>query len=403
MNKILFSAYCTCTTHKALCEGVVEMMTQSGHTVCVLSNTPLNTNAQSLHIEQKCMTEYDVAISFGRRGYSNMCKYMGYRNIPHIYMLAQSDWMSEYIDSQKYDHILSIMDSVYRMAPIYLKNNVTKIGLPFILPNAPLSDYPGATSRILVNISDTDVLLNILPVLNGLHHNMPITIVGNYRFKNLFNPNIEYIHASIDTNDLIKKSSIIIGNGHTVLAGLLQCKPVVIVGCRGLGGLVTKENIATQYCAGFHGRVGAEKGEFVPAVLLEREIKKGLQFIDKRNEEQLAVVSFLAQAYQRNVVCLNQLLMSVIKQKKESWTLLWEKNPSFDYQRIGNNSYIVTNMDTNKMLFSIRYEECQIIEYFTEPATPQDVFNKSKYGNIEAFREFIDQLIFHRILYYHEA
>ena len=64
---------------------------------------------------------------------------------------------------------------------------------------------------------------------------------------------------------------------------LALCKPCVVLGDYGLGGLVTSENYASLQSIRFKGRKGGCLGESVSSVLLESAIRKVFAF-DRREE-----------------------------------------------------------------------------------------------------------------------
>lgn len=72
---------------------------------------------------------------------------------------------------------------------------------------------------------------------------------------------------------VFKKSHLVVASGQNVVRALAVCKPCVVLGDRGLGGLVTPANFEQLRSVSFSGRKGGYLGEFVPMDLLDAEIR----------------------------------------------------------------------------------------------------------------------------------
>ena len=75
-----------------------------------------------------------------------------------------------------------------------------------------------------------------------------------------------------------KKAHLVVASEQDVVRALALCKPCVVMGDYGLGGLVTLENYAQLQSVSFKGRNGGCFGELVPVALLESEIRKVVAF-----------------------------------------------------------------------------------------------------------------------------
>lgn len=72
---------------------------------------------------------------------------------------------------------------------------------------------------------------------------------------------------------VFKKSHLVVASGQDAVRALAVCKPCVVLGDSGLGGLVTSANYEQLRSVSFSGRKGGCSGEFVPMDLLETEIR----------------------------------------------------------------------------------------------------------------------------------
>lgn len=82
---------------------------------------------------------------------------------------------------------------------------------------------------------------------------------------------------------IFKKAHIVIASGYNAICTMALCKPCVVLGDCGLGGMVTPVNYKQLQSVYFAGRKGACVGEMVPADLLEAEIRKA--FLTNYKEE----------------------------------------------------------------------------------------------------------------------
>lgn len=96
-----------------------------------------------------------------------------------------------------------------------------------------------------------------------------------------------------------KKAHLVVASGLGAVRALALCKPCVILGDYGLGGLVTSDNYASLQSVGFRGRKGGCFGEPVSSVLLGSAIWKVFAF--DRQEEVRAVQKQVLAVYGGNV------------------------------------------------------------------------------------------------------
>lgn len=109
--------------------------------------------------------------------------------------------------------------------------------------------------------------------------NASLTIVSDrYRaLADAFPPFVRVVPEK-DRLAVFKKSHLVVASGRDALRALAVCKPCVVLGDCGLGGLVTPTNYEQLRSVSFSGRKGGYPGEFVPMDLLETEIRNVFSF-----------------------------------------------------------------------------------------------------------------------------
>lgn len=124
-----------------------------------------------------------------------------------------------------------------------------------------------------------------------------------------------------------KKAHLVVASGHNAICAMALCKPCIIVGDCGLGGIVTPTNYEQLQSSSFTGRKGASAGEIIPKDLLKAEICKVL---DNNNKDVLQIIqgkilaSYSLQAF--SVILHKEIeriidLSTIIKSSKKRFSL----------------------------------------------------------------------------------
>lgn len=130
--------------------------------------------------------------------------------------------------------------------------------------------------RIVYCPTDTSVHTNDFKLLSSLQAtNIQVTLLSDsYRaLATAFPPSVE-IGSPKKWFSTFQKAHVVIASGQDAIRAMALGKPCVIVGDRGLGGLVTPANYETLQSGCFTGRKGGYVGEMVPSDLLKAEIRK---------------------------------------------------------------------------------------------------------------------------------
>ena len=86
---------------------------------------------------------------------------------------------------------------------------------------------------------------------------------------------VRYISSDEEISEAVNKAGLIIGARGMAHEGILQRKPVIVVGEYGFGGLVTPDTLHEQSSNYFKGKINGIKEEYFSLERLEEEIKRG--------------------------------------------------------------------------------------------------------------------------------
>ena len=86
---------------------------------------------------------------------------------------------------------------------------------------------------------------------------------------------VRYISSDEEISEAVNKAGLIIGARGMAHEGILQRKPVIVVGEYGFGGLVTPDTLHEQYNNYFRGKINGIKAEYFSLERLEEEIRRG--------------------------------------------------------------------------------------------------------------------------------
>ena len=85
---------------------------------------------------------------------------------------------------------------------------------------------------------------------------------------------VRYISSDEEISEAVNKAGLIIGARGMAHEGILQRKPVIVVGEYGFGGLVTPDTFRKHYNNRFRGKINGVRNESFSLENLEKEIYK---------------------------------------------------------------------------------------------------------------------------------
>lgn len=271
--------------------------------------------------------------------------------------------------------------------------------VPHITQNSPKNK----NVSILVD-TDLQSIYYLLPWLNSLIDVEVIIRSSNNTLSALCNQHIR-IHDSLSRpiEADICGADIIIASQNVVELALLLEKPVIVVGERGYGGLVTLENIGILHNFGYRGRAGGSMGEHIPLHLVAysyQEAKRRLT-LPKPSINQ-ALCAYLLEKGKEYKHKLYSLLLSVAHSKMDNERILECKlslSPSYALLSFSSGKSTLTHLPTGKVYGQLGEEEADIINLFAELCPVSLALKKSAYRDESAeFVSFISMLKRARIL-----
>lgn len=122
--------------------------------------------------------------------------------------------------------------------------------------------------------------LKLLTFLQQTNASLTILSDEYQHLKNLLPPFARIVPRS-SWFSTYKSAHLVVASGQDAVRAMALCKPCVVLGDYGLGGMVTPENYNHLQSVYFRGRKGGDFDEMVPPSLLEAEIRKVFAFDQK--------------------------------------------------------------------------------------------------------------------------
>lgn len=258
--------------------------------------------------------------------------------------------------------------------------------------------------RILLHISDKN-LLALIPDLNKstCYH---ITIICNNinLFRTILNPSIHTIsRKDIHIHKEILKTDIFVGEMSEAALSIHACKPTIIVGQEGYGGIISPLNIGLQTANGFKGRIGGHNGEYIPTDLLIKDIDIcAHRIITSTHNNTLSEMSntiFLINT--QNINTITKYIVDILPSKmKYSNNIQLKLSNRFSIKSISDNRYLITDNYIFKHVIILSDDEYQVLKHFREPKTFNEVYNQIKIplSNQSKIENFLIELLNDHIL-----
>lgn len=381
-SKILFYNHTCNNRQQEICENLISIL----HTMPVEVHV-CNFNMDLLR------TGYDVAIVCSKRGYSEFKK--SGLNIPLLYVLLSEEFCREMIfDSSFYTHVLLINTN----GAVYSNSFVTQCSFPLAVSKIVVDMEDKKYHKLLVDVENDSSLMGLLSLLNVyVDYEICVLTSKPYRFKEIVNA---HIRLSSDKNRerLIEEADVLIAQGYTALKGVMQQKPVFVVGECGFGGLVEKDNVKEQYYTGFSGRLGGVKNEYLPLPMIDYEIKKVLNGQIGGWKETAEVLCECCRETSDRFCQLVSFFANLSRQKGE---LFLQKNHYMDYVEGDEANYWVVDKVYRKLLFEIDEKEKRLVDCFDSPRQLSSVYKEMEEDMTdEEIEESVDELLKYKLLDY---
>ena len=237
----------------------------------------------------------------------------------------------------------------------------------------------------------TNTVRDIITVFNNLAE-CHLTIVGggwDYMLKKCANNNISFVGEQADVSAYYKETDLVIGSGRVAVEALSYCKPVIVAGIRGLGGLVKPENYERFKGIMFSGRFDGILQEKISSELLKNEIvttlsNNRLQEIVNNNYA-LVKEDYNIQHIIPEMVSLFNDVTNINKQLSDFNTFTQLKprlasNCKF-YKNGKSDTYQIRRHPIGKILGQINREGKEMLECFNGKNSIDDIAFSFAYNN----------------------
>ena len=369
--------------HEILIRSIIRCLQHAGH---------------DTDMEIQSGKDYDCIVLFNKKKTRLIRKCLSFRQIPVIFAFCVSDTAHEYtIDLDRFDHTLIFEDKISSV-PLHPFNNKSFMHMMYCLhdkddsaPAKETTDRPAIYVGIDKDYFGDTVFLKILPLLNQLSQYDFYCCGIHKNHRPLLNKNIKMLDDKHDPAVYIRKSEMVIGSGYPVITALLENKKAIVVGEKGFGGIVNRENLGHHFGNFFQGRNGGKYDEYIPLDLLKRSIEDtNTPFLSEDMRKYLdagnsGFIDILQQVVESGRMIGNNLKNTPLILKKEY--LLMRHDKSF---RIVNHLLGTFHKRINE-------SECAILSRFNRGCTPQTVLDEYPEYEPEVM-EFIDELVAMKIL-----
>lgn len=412
---ILFSADTMNSFQASDCKVILDLIVKRNKVEIFLSQNEHEINQHlnpSTKLNQLDIENFNLILAYNRKGIHQINSLAKANNIPVIYIVSADNIVKQYPQDLTQIFKIILLDS-YPSFPTFLFDNNLMFQLPqhpYIGNEKDFSIRNKEKPKIIVDIESKNLrhspINKLIPLLNSLL-DYEVLIIYNDPIFGFFNSNISLIDKKgTDIHNLISNSDIIIGSGNTIFQALHLCKPCVVVGEYGYGGIITFENIELLYKNNFQGRVGGYLDEYLPSNLIFEDIQS---LLDMESDEINDIIKLNFHFINKRNVSeqLNSLFEDVTRLHCSIYNNIWivylRFSETFQIIRLPKSKHVIVNSRTKQILHYIEKEEAEIIELFDGSRKVQDVIELSGYQNeSEVFLEFLKELLGEKILVIYE-
>ena len=354
--------------------------------------------------------KYDIILAYNKAGLNKAKKYAEKNQLPLIYLIGGNEITKEYPnDFRLISRIILLNDYGNSPKNILPKELMEILCLPINFKRRRRYKIENRKKPvILIDIEsgkNIAPLYQIIPTINALTNCRVNILLPSKTFPKIFNPSVKVIRRDeAVARELTTKADIIIGSGKAIESGIGNCKPCIVTGIRGYGGIVSKINFNVQYKFNFQGRIGGELGEYIPGKLLMDDILDILERGgEKVNMDVQGNYDFVKHKYANTIKQLDNLLKKEIKQYKilssNLHAVKLKLSGGFRFVPFSKTHSMLTNVLTRQNHSTIEKEEYEIINLFRNGKKVEDAIKESGYEEQpELFTEFVEELIKEKIL-----
>lgn len=350
---------------------------------------------------------FDVIMVFEKGNLASACNFAVKKNIPILFVSRTSLLEGQFsMDFFYIGQLVLIKDSV--LDQVRINEFTTALDAPCVLADyipykKPISNQLCVLFHIENIFQQFDPLYNIIDLINPLSKfnvtvltKMPIT-------AGLFNDGIQICQLE-EQEDFIAKADIVVGSGQTIRKAIAMGKPAIVLGVKGYGGFVDKENIEHLFESQFQGRSGGTINERIPSVLFFDDFFMITKKAEKDMEDILSFNrAYLEKKNQDFMVAIGRIIEDAIDAQRKIDTLneytSISRSSIFDINPVGNGSYVIVNKVSKQFHSVIKQDEYVILEKFQDGELLGKVARDCEYDrDMKMFKDFIRELIYEKIL-----
>lgn len=261
------------------------------------------------------------------------------------------------------------------------------------------------SKKILVDINADNYsniqLYSIISALNLLPW-LSIDIKTNLSFQSIINSNIHVIN-NIANNELIEYS-LVIANKSTAATAILLGIKCIIIGEKGYGGIVNKENIEQLNNLNFNGRVGGYIGETIPLKLLIQDIvtaTKSNETKNYHNKIKKILQNFQSKQTENLKTYIDSMMNNYYMLKMDIQSAVIKFNYFYQTSQSSEKEWIIKDA-FGKFQFNIGVNEYKLISEFKKPTQVKEAIEKLGFiNNSDIAISFIKELLINKILIGH--
>ena len=318
------------------------------------------------------------------------------RQSPVMYLFCLSDIAEEYLITNIVTQTIIFKDKVLNInylsqALVLYQDMIFPACIP--LKSINLSEKPLIYIRIENDYLNELTFLKLLPLLNQMNnyviHYQSDHVIG----RHLINPHIKIIPGKQNIREEINRSDMVIGSGMVAAFAIQQGKKVIVVGERGYGGLVTKENLEYHLSNCFQGRNGGKLDENIPLYLVQKAIEEKTD--TSKTSEQLSLLQ--AQNENKLIQQVKKIISINNRVRSNDPAINFILNPDYNMVKKKKRIWLLKQVFGN-LYKSINESESAVISYFQQPHSIPEVLNIFPTEYKDDISEYIRELIIEKIL-----
>ncbi len=360
------------------------------------------------YLKEKC---YNLIIAFNKNALKTIDKFASREKLPLIYLINANEIAFQFPDELSLISKVFLINNFGKKADFLLpKTLVNPLHLIDELREVPEFTKPKIQNlKLLVHIEEREsrypYVLQLIPIFNLWVKMQIIIIIDGDKFPSIYSSHLTIKNLeTINLDDEIAKSDIVLGNGNIIQNAIGQCKPCIIIGERGFGGIVTPNNFMSRIKNGFLGRLGGELNEYIPERVIWDSILDILDWDEQKYKELLIANYNLLQSEKKENEMLFMQMIQTVAEKHQNI----EKNFTatkltisgfFAIAQATKEKYLLVNKATRQIYANLEKEETDIIGLFKEPCTVGIALEHSEYtSEPEEFNAFVAELVNEKIL-----